>query len=185
MDYPNINRLCEQRDLTDVFTEFTNSSFYSPEGLEATAPVLSQTGFPKTDLPLLSQLSGRSLKALPSPLGQVLATFPLFERLPLQDRASMVGLLAATVDCFAGDESVQQKYDRMTAHELFRVFALSERLVRDFITPTLLVGLFKPPTELSALVVMELLYYYALAHVDSFDVRWVKNGTVSSSLIAP
>jgi len=32
---------------------------------------------------------------------------------------------------------------------------------------------------------MELLYYYALAHQDSFDVRWIKNGTVSGSLIAP
>jgi uncharacterized protein with NAD-binding domain and iron-sulfur cluster len=47
------------------------------------------------------------------------------------------------------------------------------------------VGLFKPPEELSALVVMELLYYYALAHQDSFDVRWIKNGTVSDSLVAP
>ena len=48
-----------------------------------------------------------------------------------------------------------------------------------------MVGLFKPPEELSALVVMELLYYYALAHQDSFDVRWIKNGTVSDSLVAP
>jgi len=32
---------------------------------------------------------------------------------------------------------------------------------------------------------MELLYYYALAHQDSFDVRWIKKGTVSDSLIAP
>lgn len=32
---------------------------------------------------------------------------------------------------------------------------------------------------------MELLYYYALAHQDSFDVRWIKRGTVSESLIAP
>lgn len=32
---------------------------------------------------------------------------------------------------------------------------------------------------------MELLYYYALAHQDSFDVRWIKNGTVSDSLVAP
>ena len=31
--------------------------------------------------------------------GQVLATFPLFERIPLSDRASMVGLLLATIDC--------------------------------------------------------------------------------------
>lgn len=32
---------------------------------------------------------------------------------------------------------------------------------------------------------MELLYYYALAHQDSFDVRWIKSGTVAESLIAP
>lgn len=73
----------------------------------------------------------------------------------------------------------------MTAHELFLRFKLSERLVNDFLKPTLLVGLFKPPEELSALVVMELLYYYALAHQDSFDVRWIKKGTVSDSLIKP
>jgi uncharacterized protein with NAD-binding domain and iron-sulfur cluster len=97
----------------------------------------------------------------------------------------MVGLLVATIDCFAGDEEVQKMYDRMTAHELFVRFRLSPRLVEDFIKPTLLVGLFKPPEELSALVVMELLYYYALAHTDSFDVRWIKNGTVSDSLILP
>ena len=35
---------------------------------------------------------------LPSPLGQVLATVPYFERLPVADRASMVGLLVATID---------------------------------------------------------------------------------------
>jgi len=94
-------------------------------------------------------------------------------------------LLLATIDCLGSDEDVQAQYDRMTAHDLFIKFNLSKRLVDDFIRPTLLVGLFKPPEELSALVVMELLYYYALAHQDSFDVRWIKKGTVSDSLIAP
>jgi len=123
---------------------------------------------------------------LPSPLGQVLATFPLFSRLPLPDRASMAGLLLATVDCLGSkDDSVRLAYDRITADELFRRFGLSRRLVEDFVKPTLLVGLFKPPEELSALVVMELLYYYALAHQDSFDVRWIKNGTVADSIIKP
>lgn len=187
-DYPNINRLCSELGLleSEVFTDFTNSSFYSPDGLEATAPVFSNAKFPDFgDLPFLSTLSNQKLPDLPSPLGQVLATFPLFERIPIPDRASMVGLLVATIDCLGGDEKVQEAYDRMTAHELFLRFKLSPRLVEDFIKPTLLVGLFKPPEELSALVVMELLYYYALAHVDSFDVRWIKNGTVSDSLIAP
>jgi len=189
MDYPNINSLCSELGLdeNDIFTPFTNSSFYSPDGLEATAPVFSQAKLPKLpdNIPFLSQFSERTFPNLPSPLGQVVSTISLFERIPLQDRASMVGLLLATIDCLGGDESVQEKYDRMTAHELFIRFGLSDRLVSDFITPTLLVGLFKPPEELSALVVMELLYYYALAHQDSFDVRWIKNGTVSDSLIAP
>jgi uncharacterized protein with NAD-binding domain and iron-sulfur cluster len=191
-DYPNINALCAELGMNekDVFTEYTNSSFYSPDGLEATAPVFSNAKFPKLDflpfeIPFLSSMAGQQVPELPSPLGQVLATFPLFERIPLADRASMVGLLVATVDCLGGDETVQEQYDRMTAHELFLRFKLSPRLVEDFIKPTLLVGLFKPPEELSALVVMELLYYYALAHMDSFDVRWIKNGTVADSLIAP
>lgn len=187
-DYPNINALCAELGLKEkeVFTDYTNSSFYSPDGLEATAPVFSKAKLPDFgNLPFLSSFSEQPLPLLPSPLGQVLATFPLFERIPLADRASMVGLLVATIDCLGGDESVQEKYDRMTAHELFLRFKLSPRLVEDFIKPTLLVGLFKPPEELSALVVMELLYYYALAHMDSFDVRWIKNGTVSDSLVAP
>ena len=199
-DYPNINKLCAQLgiDEEDVFTPFTNSSFYSPDGLEATAPVFSEAtvGSILGDVPLVGNViknalsGGREKKEeafplLPSPLGQVIATIPYFERLPIADRASMVGLLLATVDCLAGDEKVQAAYDRMTAHELFLRFRLSERLVEDFLKPTLLVGLFKPPEELSALVVMELLYYYALAHQDSFDVRWIKKGTVSDSLIQP
>lgn len=191
-DYPNIYNLCNELKLNenDIFSEYTNSSFYSPDGLEATAPVFSKATLPKlppffNDLPFIKEFSEQTLPILPSPLGQVLATFTLFERLPIQDRISMIGLLIATVDCLGSDESVQASYDRMTAHELFIRFGLSIGLVEDFIKPTLLVGLFKPPEELSALVVMELLYYYALAHMDSFDVRWIKNGTVSDSLIAP
>ncbi len=138
-DYPNINKMCAELGLAenDVFTSFTNSSFYSPDGLEATAPVFSEGVFPQNNLPLLGMLSGQKFPQLPSPLGQVLATFPLFERIPLADRASMVGLLVATIDCLGNDESVQRKYDRMTAHDLFIRFGLSERLVEDFIKPTL------------------------------------------------
>ena len=187
-DYPNINKLCAELGMSesDVFTEFTESSFYSPDGLEVSAPVFSNASFPEFNIPFLSSLSKQRIpNNLPSPFGQILATFPLFERLPLSDRASMAGLLVATIDCLAGDKKTQAAYDRMTAHELFIRFNLSNRLIKDVLGPTLLVGLFKPAEELSALVVMELLYYYALAHMDSFDVRWIKNGTVSDSLIAP
>ena len=140
-DYPNICQMLAELgiDEDDVFTPFTNSSFYSPDGLEATAPVFSNVKFPEVsdNIPFLSQLSGKAIPQLPSPFGQVLATFPLFERIPLADRASMVGLLLATIDCLGGDEEVQMKYDRMTAHDLFVRFGLSKRLVDDFIKPTL------------------------------------------------
>jgi uncharacterized protein with NAD-binding domain and iron-sulfur cluster len=143
-DYPNINALCAELGLNenDVFTPYTNSSFYSPDGLEATAPVFAEVKFPEINLPFLKELSGQAFPQLPSPLGQVLATFPLFERVPLADRASMVGLLVATIDCLGNDQSVQEKYDRMTAHDLFIRFGLSERMVEDFIKPTLYVELF-------------------------------------------
>lgn len=169
-DYPNIESLLQQLQLkeSEVFTPFLNSSFYSPFGVEATAPVFSDSAFP----------------TLPSPLGQILATFRLFERLPVQDRVTMAGLLYGMLDMYR-DERTFSAYDRMTAHELFIRLGLSKRLVDDFLRPTLLVGLFKAPEELSAAVVMELLYFYALAHQSSFDVRWIKRSTVANCIFAP
>ena len=121
-DYPNIEAMIRKIGLKedDIFTPFTNSSFYSPYGLEATAPVFSASSFP----------------TLPSPLGQIAASARLFERLPLIDRASMAGLLYAMLD-FDRDEETFLSYDRMTAHELFIRMGLSKRLVDDFIRPTL------------------------------------------------
>eukprot|EP00873_Tetraselmis_striata_P020403 jgi/Tetstr1/440667/TSEL_028976.t1 len=169
-DYPNIEALLKELGLReeDIFTEFTASSFFSPDGLEATAPVFSSSSFPQ----------------LPSPLGQVFATFSNFKRLPLEDRVTMLGLLYAMLD-LNRNASTFEGYDRMTAHELFIRMGLSKRLVDDFVRPTLLVGLFKPPEELSAAVAMELLYYYALAHQTSFDVRWIKGRSIAETIINP
>merc|ERR1712070_860191 len=66
-----------------------------------------------------------------------------------------------------------------------RQLKISERMIDEFLRPILLVGLFKPPEELSAAVTMELLYYYALAHQDSFDVRWIKSRSIAEHLFAP
>ncbi|CAM9258546.1 unnamed protein product [Chrysoparadoxa australica] len=183
-DYPNIVDLLGQVGLeeSDVFTPFTGSSFFSPYGLEATAPVFGDGPF-KLPGPL-SSLPITLPDELPSPLGQVLATFPNFKRIPVKDRTTMLGLLYAMLD-FQRDEKTFEAYDRMTAHELFIRMGVSKRLVDDFIKPTLLVGLFKPPEELSAAVAMELLYYYALAHQTSFDVRWMKKDSIATQIINP
>lgn len=44
----------------------------------------------------------------------------------------------------------------------------------DFLKPTCLIGLFAPPEELSAAVVLSTFWFYALAHQASFDVCWVR-----------
>jgi uncharacterized protein with NAD-binding domain and iron-sulfur cluster len=152
-----------------VFTDFTTSAFYSPDGLEATAPVFA---------------ANPTARDLPSPLGQVLASFDNFKRLPLADRATMAGLLGALLD-YTRDEATFAAYDRMTAHELCIRVGMSRRLVDDFVRPTLAVGLFAPLEQLSAAVAMELLYYYAFAHTDSFDVRWIGSRSIAETLVAP
>lgn len=120
MDYPNINKLVTS-DLgleeSAVFTDFTNSSFYSPDGLEATAPVFSKG----------AEIFGQTIPELPSPLGQVAATFELFERIPVSDRVTMIGLLYAMLD-YTRDEATFEAYDRMSAHQLFIKMGISEVL---------------------------------------------------------
>ena len=76
---------------SELFTAFTESAFYSPEGLEATAPVFGTAA------------------ELPSPLGQVLASFSRFKRLPLQDRLSITGLLLAMIDFNRDEETMKAR----------------------------------------------------------------------------
>ena len=165
-DYPNINALTQELELGRVFTEFTTSAFWSPDGLEATAPVFGES------------------PQLPSPLGQAFATINNFKRLPLTDRLSIAGLLVAMLDLNRND-AVYEQYDGIDALTLFKQLRISDRMINEFLRPILLVGLFKPPEELSAAVTMELLYYYALAHQDSFDVRWIKSKSIAEQLLAP
>ena len=165
-DYPNINALTDELGVGNIFTDFTTSAFWSPDGLEATAPVFA--GAPQW----------------PSPLGQMVATITNFTRLPIQDRLSIAGLLYAMLDLYRSDK-IFQRYDDLDAQSLFVKLGISERLINEFLRPTLLVGLFKPPEELSAAVTMELLFYYALAHQDSFDVRWIKSKSIAEHLFAP
>jgi uncharacterized protein with NAD-binding domain and iron-sulfur cluster len=134
--------------------------------LEATAPVFGES------------------PQLPSPLGQAFATINNFKRLPLTDRLSIAGLLVAMLDLNRND-AVYEQYDGIDALTLFKQLRISDRMINEFLRPILLVGLFKPPEELSAAVTMELLYYYALAHQDSFDVRWIKSKSIAEQLLAP
>jgi uncharacterized protein with NAD-binding domain and iron-sulfur cluster len=118
---------------------------------------------------------------LPSPLGTFIYT--QFKRLPLIDRLSALPLLYAVVD-FDNSDEAWQRYDRVTARELFKQFGVSERLYRDSFEPMLLVGLFAPGEQCSAAAALGMLYFFILAHQPDFDVMWCR-GTVGERIFSP
>ncbi|AKG24049.1 hydroxysqualene dehydroxylase [Calothrix sp. 336/3] len=160
--YRNIFALINELGI-NPFTSWTRSSQYSPAGLEVESPIFQ-------DLP-----------RLPSPLGTFLYT--KFQRLPLSDRLSALPLLYAVVD-FDNSDAAWQRYDSVTARELFKTFAVSARLYREAFEPMLLVGLFAPGEQCSAAATIGMLYYFILAHQADFDVVWCR-GTVGEKIFRP
>jgi len=160
--YRNIFALTDQLGI-QPFTPWTRSSQYSPQGLEVEAPLFQEQ------------------PALPSPLGTFIYT--QFKRLPLVDRLSALPLLQAVID-FDNSDEAWQRYDRITARELFRQYGVSARLYRDAFEPMLLVGLFAPGEQCSAAAALGMLYYFILAHQNDFDVRWCR-GTVGEQIFQP
>ncbi|GFR52690.1 hypothetical protein Agub_g15316 [Astrephomene gubernaculifera] len=147
-------------------TEWTPSGFWGAGGkLLTEAPVFS------------------SRPRLPTLLGQFVHTFPLYWSLPLPDRLTLLPFLATLAD-YVSSEEVYEQYDKMSAYELFRRCGVSARAYDEFLRPTLLVGLFAPPEELSAAVVLDTLYFYALAHQNDFDVCWPR-GSVAELVFMP
>lgn len=160
--YCNIFALTDELGI-QPFTPYTRSSQYSPHGLEVESPLFQREPY------------------LPSPLGTFLYTD--FKRLPLSDRLSALPLLYSIVD-FDNSDDAWQRYDRLSARELFRQFGVSERLYKDAFEPMLLVGLFAPGEQCSAAATLGMLYYFILAHQPDFDVRWCR-GTVGEQIFRP
>jgi uncharacterized protein with NAD-binding domain and iron-sulfur cluster len=160
--YRNIFALVQQLGLTP-FTDWTRSSQYSPAGLEVESPIFQQE------------------PRLPTPLGTFLYT--RFKRLPLSDRLSALPLLYAMVD-FDNSDAAWQRYDPVTARELFKQFGVSARLYKESFEPMLLVGLFAPGEQCSAAAALGMLYYFILAHQPDFDVVWCR-GTVGETIFRP
>ena len=162
--YPYRNIFSKVRELDlDPFTRFTRSSQYSPAGLEVESPIFQNE------------------PRLPSPLGTFVYT--RFKRLPLSDRLSALPLLYSVID-FDNSDEAWQRYDKMTARELFRQYGVSERLYQESFEPMLLVGLFAPGEQCSAAAALGMLYYFILAHQPDFDVVWCR-GTVGEKIFKP
>ena len=71
----------------------------------------------------------------------------------------MLPWLYSVIDYDTTPESYE-RYDKMSALDMFRAYGVSKRMYEEFIKPTLLVGLFAPPEELSAGATMGMLYFY-------------------------
>ncbi|OUC13202.1 MAG: amine oxidase [Alkalinema sp. CACIAM 70d] len=160
--YNNIFALVKELGL-DPFTPWTRSHQYSPAGLEVTSPIFQH------------------MPRLPMPLGTFVYT--QFERLPLWDRLTALPLLYTIVD-FDNSDEAWQRYDKMTARELFQQYGVSERLYKDAFEAMLLVGLFAPGEQCSAAATLGMLYYFILAHQADFDVVWCR-GTVGDRIFQP
>jgi uncharacterized protein with NAD-binding domain and iron-sulfur cluster len=160
--YHNIFALTDELGISP-FTAYTRSSQYSPAGLEVESPIFQEMPY------------------LPSPFGTFVYT--QFKRLPLADRLSALPLLYAMID-FDNSDQAWQRYDKVTARELFRQFGVSQRLYQESFEPMLLVGLFAPGEQCSAAAALGMLYYFILAHQPDFDVRWCR-GTVGEQIFKP
>ena len=168
-DYPNINALVDTLGISP-FTDFLTSGFWEKSGTSSKLI---------TEAPVFS---AEKLK-LPTILGQYWSTAPKFYNLPIADRVSMIPFLKDWL-VYNRDEDTYEMYDRMTSRELFKRSGMSATAFNRFIAPTLAVGLFAPPHELSAAVVLELLDFYALRTTPSFDVRWSK-GPIAKLIFEP
>ena len=153
--YRNCFRLVDQVGLDQdaVFTDWATPALYTDKGLSVAAPIFG-------DLP-----------KLPTPLGTAL--YPQFQRLPLLERATAVGLLDAFVD-FDGTPESWRRYDGMSARELFSRAGVSRKLYDEFLEPMNLVLPMAPGEEVSAAAALSLLQFFALEHQADFDVRWLK-----------
>jgi uncharacterized protein with NAD-binding domain and iron-sulfur cluster len=160
--YRNIFGLVDRLGLTP-FTPWTKSTQYSPAGIEAISPIFQ-------DLP-----------RLPMPLGTF--AYPQFPRLPIWDRLTAFPLIQALLD-FDNSDEAWQRYDKMSARELFRQYGASDRLYQEAFEPMLLVGLFAPGEQCSAAAALGMLYYFILAHQNDFDVVWCR-GTVGEMIFRP
>ncbi|MGK7892022.1 MAG: FAD-dependent oxidoreductase [Leptolyngbyaceae cyanobacterium] len=160
--YRNIFGLMDELGLSP-FTDWTRSSQYSPAGLEVESPIFQNE-------PLL-----------PTPLGTFLYT--KFKRLPLSDRLSALALLYSLLD-FDNSDDAWNRYDLVTARELFKQYGVSARLYKEAFEAMLLVGLFAPGEQCSAAATLGMLYYFILAHQPDFDVVWCR-GTVGEVIFQP
>lgn len=78
--YNNIYELVRELGIQEPFTDWTRSTFYSPDGIQVEAPVFN------------------ALPRLPTPLGSFIYTSPYFRSLSVVDRLTALPLIKALIE---------------------------------------------------------------------------------------
>jgi uncharacterized protein with NAD-binding domain and iron-sulfur cluster len=198
--YPNIFTLVKDLGIRpNPFTEWTESNFYLPSGLLTEGPVFQN--YPR--LPTMLAQAAITFPLFRTSLGPLDPILDGLDKLQGQtdpsnrenssnnratvvnalDLGWMMSLLPAMLS-FDSDPETYEKYDEMSARELFRRAGVTKNLYENFLEPLLLVGLFAPASQLSAAAVLETLQFYAAAHQPDFDMCWC-TGTVKEKLFDP
>ena len=115
--YANIFSLVRELGIEWPFTPFTTSGFWSPSGLTTEAPVFSEK------------------IRLPTMLGQFVWTAQLPWTISIPDRLTMFNMLYPVID-FDSDKDTYEKYDTMSAYDLFRQWGISKEIYEKFLKPT-------------------------------------------------
>lgn len=174
-------------DENDILTPYTPSILVSESGRVAVAPVLGEVQKSKaktaTNLP---EPIRDIVNALPPPLDvALLSDFNNDSPLSLFDRCSAIGLLGVWADFEQEDPDSWQRYDGMSAEQLFlAVSGVTPTLYRELVTPLLHVLPMTPGYDCSAAAALSCFHVFALASKGAFDVRWCR-GSISDKIFNP
>ena len=173
-------------EVDNVLTPFTPSILVAESGRVATAPVLGSSEDSSAGSYTVPNKLKRLADLLPPPLDvALLAEYSPDSPLTLADRVSGVGLLGAWADFEQEEADSWDRYDKISAENLFCTKAgVTPRLYRELVTPLLHVLPMTPGYDCSAAAALSCFHVFALQSRGAFDVRWCR-GTISEQIFNP
>lgn len=181
-------------DLDDVLTPFTPSILVSQSGRVALSPVLGEgyddtkksAGDTKKGLDPASLVTSRLAELLPPPLDlALLSEFEGGNPLKTVDRLSGIGALGAWGDFEQEDPKSWERYDKISAENLFKSIAgVTPVFYNELVSPLLHVLPMTPGYDCSAAAALSCLHVFALQTRGAFDVRWCR-GSITDKIFNP
>ena len=193
-------------DLDDVLTPFVPSILVSNSGRVALSPVLGEGantddednsgkssdndgslfGGISKGLDPASLMTSKLAELLPPPLDlALLSDFEGDNPLKTVDRLSGVGALGVWADFEQENPKSWERYDKISAENLFRSIAgVTPVLYNELVSPLLHVLPMTPGYDCSAAAALSCLHVFALQTRGAFDVRWCR-GSITEKIFNP